>query len=178
MWGGPLATGRSAFLLWTFVGVDLHLAFAIIVTVLIKEWLRIGRGGQGRHGCRVRRVGCSWLANPWKFVANPTGRLRDRGDELECGFHERLREAWRRELWRRDTKTTGALPTSATPLLRPHRRFAQDGRAQALRVAAAAATDGCDLARLHAPKDCPCGEPDPSRHHRIPRAIISPSTAV
>ena len=60
---------------------------------------------------------------------------------------------------------TGALPTSATPLLRPHRKFARDGRAHALRVAAAAASDGRDLARLHAPKACPCGEPDPSRHH-------------
>ena len=58
------------------------------------------------------------------------------------------------------------LPTRATPLLRPHRRFAQDGRAQALRVAAAAAaTDGRDLARLREPKACQCGEPEPSRHH-------------
>ena len=48
---------------------------------------------------------------------------------------------------------------------RPHRQFARDGRALALRVAAAAATDGRDLERLHAPKDCPCGEPNPSRHH-------------
>ena len=37
VWGGPLATGRSAFLLWTFVGVDLNLDFAIIVTVLIRS---------------------------------------------------------------------------------------------------------------------------------------------
>ena len=165
VWGGPLATGRSAFLLWTFVGVDLHPDFVIIVTILTREWLRLGRSGHGRRGLRVddalaavgwRTCGSWWLT--------PLGDFETEAMSLS-GFHKRLREAWRRELWRRDTKTSGALSTSATPVLRPHRLFARDGWALALRVAAAAATDGRDLDRLHAPKGCPCGEPTPSRHH-------------
>ena len=165
VWGGPLATGRSAYLLWTFVGVDLHPDFAIIVTILTKHWLRLGRGGRGRRGLRVddalaavgwRTRGSWWLTPLGDFVT----------EEMSLtGFQEHLREAWRRELWRRDTKTAGALAATATPLLRPHRNFAREGRVLALRVAAAAATDGRDLERLHAPKDCPCGEPAPSRHH-------------
>ena len=147
VWGGPLATGRSAYLLWTFVGVDLRPDFAIIATVLTKEWLRLGRGGLGRRGLRVddalaavgwRTQGSWWLT--------PLGDFETEAMSL-------------------DTKTAGALATTATPLLRPHRLFARDGRALALRVAAAAASDGRDLERLHAPKDCPCGEPSPSRHH-------------
>ena len=51
------------------------------------------------------------------------------------------------------------------PVLRPHRRFGRDGRTRSLRIAAGAATDGRDLARLGVPKACGCGAVDPSRHH-------------
>ena len=113
-WGGPLATGRSAYLFGTFVGVDLCPDFAIIVTVLTKEWLRLGRGGQGRRG---QRVDDPLAVVGWRTQGS--WRVRDRGDEL--------------------------------------------GRVS--RALARGLEAGVVEAGLHAPKDCPCGEPAPSRHH-------------
>ena len=109
VWGGPLATGRSAFLLWTFVGVDLQPEFVIIATVLLKEWLRIGRGGLGRRGPRVddALAAVGWqIRGSWWIT--PLGDFTTEAMSLH-GFQERLREAWRRELWRRDTKTIQVL---------------------------------------------------------------------
>ena len=166
VWGGPLATGRSALLLWTFVGVDVHPEFAVVVAVLKKEWLRLGAGGgTGEPGPQVAsalaQVG--WQVRGSLFVT-PLGSFDSR-EVTARGFLERLREAWRRVLWARDTKTAGPLGLHRVPLLRPHRRFGRDGRALKLRVATGAATDGRDLARLHRQMDCQCGAVAPSRHH-------------
>ena len=165
VWGGPLATGRSAFLLWTFVGVDLHPEFAIAATVLKKEWRRLGGGGVGSPGPQVAAAlsKLCWSTRGTRFLT-PLGTFS--AEELTAlGFQERLREAWRRVLWNRDTKTTEELGANRVPVLRPHRQFGRNGKARTLRIAAAAATDGRDLARLNVPKACACGEVDPTRHH-------------
>ena len=165
VWGGPLATGRSALLLWTFVGVDLHPEFAVLAAVLKKEWLRLGGGGAGVAGPQVATALAKvrWSIRGTLFVT-PLGTYEAR--ELTAkGFLERLRDAWVRVLWSRDTKTAAPLGAFQAPVLRPHRRFGMDGSALKLRVATAAATDGRDLARLKTVKHCVCGAATPSRHH-------------
>ena len=165
VWGGPLATGRSAMLLWTFVGVDVQPEFAILATVLKKEWLRLGGGGGGKAGPQVAAAlqQVAWSTRGTLFIT-PMGTFDATAITARC-FLERLREAWRRVLWARDTKTTGPLTPSQAPVLRPHRRFGQDGKTRSLRIATGAATDGRDLARLQAHCACDCGVAEPSRHH-------------
>ena len=165
VWGGPLATGRSPFLLWAGIGVDYHPEFVIIQAVLKREWRRLGRGDAAPAGPRVqaalRTLGWRVAGLRWH---TPLGKF-DTAEMTEHGFLERAREAWRRQLWARDKKTAADLATDQVPLLRPMRRLTGDNKLWALRVAAAAATDGRDLARLGAPTRCECGLPDPSRHH-------------
>ena len=165
VWGGPLATGRSALLLWTFVGVDLHPEFAVVTAVLKREWTRLGSGSTGAAGPQVAAAlsQVQWRVRGSLFVT-PMGSF-DAAEVTAKGFLERLREAWRRVLWERDSKTAGPLGATQVPLLQPHRRFGCDGRALKLRVATGAATDGRDLVRLQKQKDCPCGTAAPSRHH-------------
>ncbi|CAE7864888.1 Cacna1c [Symbiodinium microadriaticum] len=135
VWGGPLATGRSALLLWTFVGVDVQPEFAILATVLKKEWLRLGGGGAGKAGPQVATAlqQVAWSTRGTLFVT-PMGTF-DATEITAKGFLERLREASRRVLWARDTKTTGPLAPTQVPVLRPHRRFGQDGKTRSLRIA-------------------------------------------
>ena len=92
VWGGPLVTGRSAFLLWTFVGVDLRPEFAMLATVLKKE---CGEGSPGPQvATALTRLG--WRTRGTFFVTQ-LGTF-DAEELTAHGFQERLREACRRAL--------------------------------------------------------------------------------
>ena len=111
VWGGPLATGRSAFLLWTFVGVDLHPDFAT-------TWAR--RAGATGSSCGLSTVDCG-LAYLWQLVAHSAGRLRDRGHvsvgvagTAAGGLEAGAVEAGHQNRWRAGTPGHAGVAASST----------------------------------------------------------------